>query len=82
MFVKLSKNVLNQCCFWHDQCYMKRNGREYCDDNFCHCLRGSFRPLPDKLVNEICDLVKHFGEPAYEKTGKFSSFYFSSLHFF
>uniref|UniRef100_A0A158R5W6 Phospholipase A2 n=1 Tax=Syphacia muris TaxID=451379 RepID=A0A158R5W6_9BILA len=82
---KYAIDSVNMCCYLHDGCYESKQGREYCDEAFCRCLHDYFqRPshgaiaarnttATKKFVEEVCDLVRHFGEGPYNDKGSWFS---------
>uniref|UniRef100_A0A1I7ZI82 Secretory peptide n=1 Tax=Steinernema glaseri TaxID=37863 RepID=A0A1I7ZI82_9BILA len=68
------KNVINECCRQHDDCYDAQAGQSYCDEMFCNCLDMALGSDDDgsctTTVTGMCAAVELFGRKAYEEAGK------------
>ncbi|CAB63390.1 Phospholipase A2-like protein Y52B11A.8 [Caenorhabditis elegans] len=66
------RDHINSCCLQHDGCYEAQSGQKFCDDTFCSCLERrsrSSKSCHDESAPLFCDLVRTFGDGAYEASG-------------
>uniref|UniRef100_A0AC35UFQ1 Phospholipase A(2) n=1 Tax=Rhabditophanes sp. KR3021 TaxID=114890 RepID=A0AC35UFQ1_9BILA len=57
-------NLINKCCYTHDNCYGLKKGQQKCDKEFCNCLKVGSKECKVVALG-FCIATESHGEKSY-----------------